>query len=418
MSWLLASLLVLASVGYSFIFACTTGVVSGKATLDGRPLLWKNRDAKGQHNRVVYSDAGRFAYIGVVGTQGASSVWMGVNEMGFAIENSVSRDRSGKIKRGMGNGQFMRHALENCANVEEFEQLLEETNESGRRTMANFGVIDANGAAIIFETGNTSFKKFDANCSKTAPKGYIVRSNFSMTGTGFEAKKKRKPLLEIYSGDRYQRAEDIFAQTAREGKFDYQVLLRVAARDIADGSCTPIPGTLNAPRSSKLPEVIDTKSTIARKTTVSAAVFQGVRPGENPLLSTMWTFLGDPTFTIAVPAWVAPRAVPLAIGPSKNPLTVASVKLRDSQYTDEGLLETTNLHRIWAETLSIEDEVFAFTESHLNSWREVFPDPTEIARVQNEISETVASKLANLHAELTSEGNVSLEEAQPAAVGY
>jgi hypothetical protein len=31
-------------MGQLAIFPCTVAVVSGKATPDGRPLLWKNRD--------------------------------------------------------------------------------------------------------------------------------------------------------------------------------------------------------------------------------------------------------------------------------------------------------------------------------------------------------------------------------------
>ena len=34
--------------------ACTSAVVSGKATPDGRPLLWKNRDTGYLRNHVAY----------------------------------------------------------------------------------------------------------------------------------------------------------------------------------------------------------------------------------------------------------------------------------------------------------------------------------------------------------------------------
>lgn len=33
-------------------FACTSAIVSGKLTANGRPLLWKNRDTNDQNNRV------------------------------------------------------------------------------------------------------------------------------------------------------------------------------------------------------------------------------------------------------------------------------------------------------------------------------------------------------------------------------
>src|SRR4051812_37233805 len=61
--------------------ACTTAVVSGRVTADGRPLLWKNRDMGGaQNNRVVYSSGSGHAFLGVITAGSPGSVWMGVNE--------------------------------------------------------------------------------------------------------------------------------------------------------------------------------------------------------------------------------------------------------------------------------------------------------------------------------------------------
>ncbi|MCI0495741.1 hypothetical protein L0Z72_12120, partial [candidate division KSB1 bacterium] len=45
---------------------CTVAVVSGKATVDGRPLLWKNRDTSYLDNEVSYFADGKYAYIGVI----------------------------------------------------------------------------------------------------------------------------------------------------------------------------------------------------------------------------------------------------------------------------------------------------------------------------------------------------------------
>ena len=36
------------------VLACTSAVVSGKVTPDGRPLLWKNRDTDYLRNHVAY----------------------------------------------------------------------------------------------------------------------------------------------------------------------------------------------------------------------------------------------------------------------------------------------------------------------------------------------------------------------------
>ena len=47
-------------------FACTSAIVSGRFTKDGRPLLWKNRDASDIDNKLMYFTDGKFDYIGLV----------------------------------------------------------------------------------------------------------------------------------------------------------------------------------------------------------------------------------------------------------------------------------------------------------------------------------------------------------------
>ena len=39
-------------------FACTTTIISGKATADGRPLLFKHRDTGATQNKVMFFDDG------------------------------------------------------------------------------------------------------------------------------------------------------------------------------------------------------------------------------------------------------------------------------------------------------------------------------------------------------------------------
>lgn len=376
--------------------ACTTGVVSGKATLDGRPLLWKNRDATSRNNRVVHSTAGIYAYVGVVANEGPNSVWMGVNEAGFAIENSVSRDLSGSSSAGPGNGPFMRIALETCANLADFEALLERTNASGRRTMANFGVIDAHGGAAIYETSNDAFRKFDANCPDTAPHGFVVRSNFSMTGTGDALLEQGKSLRESVAGERYTRADEVFAGAVSTRRMDHRYLLRFAARDMACSDCRPLPGTLNGVRDEPLPETIDTDSTVARRSTVSAAVFHGVKPGEDPLLSTMWVMLGDPTFSIAVPCWPAARHVPSDLGPRRSLLCQTVIRLRDRNYRDDNTLVTAKVPTVWEKTLPAENRILDATATRLETWRAESPESRIVASFQREMATLAAATLVAL----------------------
>ena len=47
--------------------ACTTAVITGKVTADGRPLLWKSRDTKGlPRNEVIVYEAGKYRVLAVV----------------------------------------------------------------------------------------------------------------------------------------------------------------------------------------------------------------------------------------------------------------------------------------------------------------------------------------------------------------
>lgn len=357
--------------------ACTTAVVSGRATADGRPLLWKNRDTSERNNRVVYSDGPGYAYLAVVNAGTTRSVWMGVNEKGFCIENSLVKDMPRGDKPGMGNGEFMRHALATCATVGEFEVLLRKTDGTGRRTQSNYGVIDAEGGAAIFETGHVSYVKFDANDPAVAPRGYVVRSNFAMTGTGRATTEDGGDLADVYSGERYLRADALLSGAA--GRLDHRHVLRRCCRDPADPWGRPFPGSVNG-GPGPLPAAIDTASTISRRTTVSAAAFHGVRPGEDPRLTTMWVMLGEPAFAVAVPCWVRAGAVAPALqGEKLSPLCSAAVAVRRAFYGEEGkLLLTAGLPELWSQTRELEDAILDETERHLARWRMAPPDREEV----------------------------------------
>ena len=74
------------------IFPCTTVIVSGQATPDGRPLFWKHRVLNSEQNIIRFFAEGRYKYLAVVNAADSlgKEVWVGVNETGFAIRNSAS----------------------------------------------------------------------------------------------------------------------------------------------------------------------------------------------------------------------------------------------------------------------------------------------------------------------------------------
>ncbi len=383
--------------GTSSLSACTTAVISGKATRDGRPLLWKNRDRNFVHNQVVQISGGKYRAIGVANEGNRQVIWMGVNEAGFCIENSVTNDLGVKGAKGPGNGSFMSQALLNCATVEDFEALLAETNASGRSTKANYGVIDARGGAALFETGATSYQKFDANDPQVAPHGFVVRSNFSMTGQKFKQSVGPEELQELYSANRYLRAQDLLNERVG-GELDLAYLLRHCLRDLADEQGCCIPGSVNQ-RDALLPEFIDTKHTISRTTTVSAAVFQGVLPDEDPRWTTMWVAIGDPKFSVVIPSWpTLPEIAPELQANGERSLSQASHALRANFFQqDQGGIITQGLADCWQALWQIEDSLLETTGQHLSAWRDQPFQPEQAAAVHRDACRQALQAIQQQH---------------------
>ena len=46
--------------------ACTSIIITGKATPDGRPLMWKYRDTGAPYNHIGYFDEGGYRFLGLV----------------------------------------------------------------------------------------------------------------------------------------------------------------------------------------------------------------------------------------------------------------------------------------------------------------------------------------------------------------
>lgn len=351
---------------------CTVGVASGRATRDGRPLLWKNRDASAVNNEVVYFDDGRYAFVGIVNAGQTKSVWGGVNERGFCIMNSLSTDLPGGSPTGLGNGALMRVALETCADLDDFAKLLVKTDKGGRRTKANFGVIDAQGGAAIFETSHTAHRLYDATDPETAPEGYIVRANFAMTGGGDGGRQ------------RYERAGVLCRTAVDTERLDYQYLLRDFCRDL-DGA-------------EKMGEQLRLQNSINRRSTVSAMVFHGVNEEENPALTTFWAILGEPILSVAVPCWVrAKGTAPELDGKERSPLCDLAIEIKKQSYVmaESGplRLEPKGVAVTMPVTLAAEDRIFDHTEKAMNDWRRKLPAPRTVKEFHDEMARSALAGL-------------------------
>lgn len=277
--------------------ACTSAVISGKITPDGRPLLWKNRDTDFLLNSVQYFPGERYASVAIVNSEdrNPTEVWIGTNVAGFSLMNTQSYNlvevKEGE-ERGVANGRVMRRALEVCATVDDFRHFLD-TIAKPSGIEANFGVIDAKGGAAFFEVDYDRYVMFDANNPKDAPCGYIARTNFSFSG-------------EVNKGAgyvRYQQEDKILLPASAMNVITPAWIFSELARSFAN----PVlgidlkNGTFNRPSTTGW--FVD-QDFIARRITASAVVVQGVKVGENPELTTMWTALGYPPVSVAVPVWV------------------------------------------------------------------------------------------------------------------
>ena len=125
--------------------ACSSVVISGKVTPDGRPLLWKHRDSDYLQNSVKFFKGEKYSFIAIVNSveDNPTDVWMGVNSAGFAIMNTQSFnlvDVAPGEERGAANGRIMRRALEICATVEDFHHFLD-TLAKPSMIEASLGVI-------------------------------------------------------------------------------------------------------------------------------------------------------------------------------------------------------------------------------------------------------------------------------------
>jgi hypothetical protein len=376
--------------------ACTTAVISGAATADGRPILWKNRDASDLHNQLVACNDGRYRYVGVVneGDTAGLQIWAGINTQGFAIMNAASYS----LEEGdtVAEGNFMKLALQTCATVADFQALLEKTSP-GRDISANFGVIDAKGGAAFFETGKKVFTRYDAADPKAAPRGFIVRTNYSESAN----RDKGSGFL------RAERANALFEALLGAGPLTVQRLLVGVCRDIGNARLGD-PLAAREPGDSAWAYVRDS---INRYETSATAIFAGVKPGEDPTLATAWVILGQPVTGVAVPLWASAGEVPedVAAGKDPAPLNAAFDKIRDFLYPDRSgdLKWYINVQRladakngIPGALLAQEADNFAKAGTALEKWRKSPPAPANMAALQAELVKSTLEAMKALASRL------------------
>ena len=272
--------------------ACTSFIVSGRVTKDGRPMIFKNRDTGTTSNVVVVVQGERFRYVGITGYADTRprNIWGGHNEAGFAIMNTAAYNLNGcKGDDSDNDGAVMRRALEVCRTLADFEQLLD-TLPKPMDVNSNYGVLDAEGGCAYYETGDSGFVKFDANDPREAPDGYLVRTNHGMTG-----------CRDIDSGvERFMAISDFMADACSAGRLEWQYLLTQVPRYLTHG-LTKQNLYDDLPKDENDKRMIPFIDFIPRYISSSCLLVQGAAKGEDPSHTVSWTNIGWPCASVAVP---------------------------------------------------------------------------------------------------------------------
>lgn len=384
------------------LYACTSAIISGKITPDGRPIMWKNRDTSDLLNCVRYMKGEKYNFIAVTDyAKNPRSIWIGTNEAGFSIMNTVSYNLIEKKegeKTGSRNGSLMRRALEICATVDEFKHYLD-TLTRPMKVETNYGVIDAQGNGAYFEVDYTHYTEYDVNDPSVAPHGYIVRANFSVSG------KPDKGTGYV----RYQQAEQELFTASATKEITPEWLFSHLSRSFAN----PLmgidlkSGLFNKPQTNGW---FVEQDFIARKKSSCAVAIQGVKPGEDASFTTMWTVIGYPPVTPAIPVWVKgaagklPRLLSVQEGKYHSPLCDATSQLRDRIYSytrgdnaetyfNWELLFNKKGNGYMQLNEEIEQELFRTLYSRIETWRtSQTPSTEDIYRLYDENDRFITQK--------------------------
>lgn len=352
------------------VLACTSVIVSGKATKDGRPLIFKNRDTSTLHNMTIIVQGQVYRYIGLVNAEDTEpvNVWGGHNEAGFGIINTAAYNLNGDGGDTDGDGILIRKALELCATLEDFERLLD-TVKKPREVNSNFAVLDANGGCAYYETGNYDYVKFDVNDPNVAPDGYLMRTNFGTTGNH-----------KLDQGvERFCAITDFMAEACKEGKFDPQYLLCQIPRYMKHG-VTKLDMADFMPDNEDDTRYFPFHDYIARYSTSSVIMVQGVKAGESPQATVSWTMVGWPLSTVAIPLVLTPSG--------KLPALVADDGTGHSRLNEMGL--------------QLKDRVFSLKSGNTSSYG-------DLAQLMNKQGTGIMQRVQTLEMEVIRRGDEALD---------
>jgi len=371
---------------------CTTAIIPGWALPSGRPLMWKSRDVSNWHQEYQYYDLQPYAFIGLnypfVSYQ--NECYGGINEAGFAIENSNALNFPDSAGAYDDDGIIMYHALLTCETVDDFLAYMDSTARQGRTNPSNYGVFDAYGGAGILEAAKYTNYWFDASDSLVCPAGYLVRSNFAYNGGTSHVGQYR-----------HDWADTLIRRGMEEGILDARYMFDMVARDLSTETVNPYPLPYSGYvlyQGNYLWGAVRDHNAINRDISMSCFVAEGIASGENPLMTMMWAMTGEPIMTPALPLWMGSYSVPVEMT-GDDPDSPMNLRLRELfdylyyPYPDpyDDVIDTYKLvdgqgGGILVRTREIEESYYDEMVDLTESWRINFPGAAVMTAVQDSLS--------------------------------
>lgn len=300
--------------------SCTIAVVSSQASLEGRPVLWKNYDMSQYWHQQVKYFQGENDLIGnyYLLHHDNNSLWAyksaitpqaGINEAGFSIVVAAVSDINILNASTNANTRLLMDATANCASIPDFDNYLQKWRKANLNSSisANYAVIDARGGAAIYEVhmanqwiplDNFKFRKYDANTGQVSDHAGKIIEPAQESFAGYYVSSNLNSFFPNNTGsERAIRAEYLFKQL-KESKSDEEGLtpaniMRVLSKDVK--GIQPKSGT---------DLQYSTTYCISRSQTRSGLVVEGAAAGEDPALTTFWCALGEPSLSVYVPTFV------------------------------------------------------------------------------------------------------------------
>ena len=261
----------------------------------------RDQSAEAQNSNIQHFTGPKYKFLGYVPKtkrphDKVQSLVGGMNEAGLCFMSLTSKcfQLDSTMARPHGGGSLQFDALGRCRNIKEFDALLDEWG-APLGAMCNIGVIDAEGGAAYYEFNGVWYTKYDVNDPAVAPDGWMVMTNFAWSGHGGGG------------FDRHSAATLTMKQFKKnaDGKYDItpKDLYQAFGRSYANGYAG-----ITSLSDIEQYDYFSVKGFMYHNTTCGMLTFESVPVGEDPKRCVLWTQLGYPVVSPAIPMVVSPRS--------------------------------------------------------------------------------------------------------------